>query len=101
MLFACLLTGCLLLLLRAETSHLPSCLVGAGILAGGCFLTRSVGFVLLVAPTLYLLFHRQWKRIVWFGLIWSRRAQRLQCPRCAIRATDRAMNVRGPACKQT
>ncbi len=68
MLFSCLLTGCLLLMLREETSHSSSCLVGAGILAGGCFLTRSVGFVVLMVPTFYLLFHRPWKRAVWFGL---------------------------------
>jgi len=66
--FACILTGCLLLLFKAEIQPSPALYLGAGLLAGGAYLTRSVGFVLILVPTLYLLGKRQWKHAFRYAL---------------------------------
>jgi 4-amino-4-deoxy-L-arabinose transferase-like glycosyltransferase len=66
--FAFLLTGCLLLLFRADRDVSSAWFFGAGLLAGMCYLTRSVGFVLIVMPIGYLVVHRKIKAAVSFAL---------------------------------
>jgi Dolichyl-phosphate-mannose-protein mannosyltransferase len=68
-LFAALLTAALLLLRRVEEGRAPPwAIYAAGVLAGGAFLTRTLGVALLLAAPLALVKRRKWSDAARFSI---------------------------------